>query len=300
MDFRGWALGAGKLLILCSLTLWTSGCATFTRTERSTGVVYTVRVEKGDTLASIATRFDTDWRAIARENRIGPKRELKIGQTLRVRPGPAGLAAGSEIPQAPASQVAPAGIGNGSDPTWKEDDITAPPAERKNQPRKGLLFGAGGKTGASVTGQQVLFKWPVPGSISSKFGPRWGRFHNGIDIRAPRGTPIRAAMDGRVIFSGRQRGYGKTVIINHGNYRTLYGHAGKLLVKQGEWVDAGHVVGLVGATGNSRGVHLHFEIRTAGDRPIDPLPLMESRLVSSAPFAAPQDRITSAWLLASR
>jgi len=297
MEFRIRMPGAGKLLILCSLTLWASGCATFARTERSTGVVYTVRVEKGDTLASIASRFDTDWRAIARDNRVG--RELKVGQTLRVRPGPAGLAAGSELPKAPAAQATPAGQVTGSDPTWKEDDISAP-AERRSPPRKGLLFGAGSKTGASTTGQAVLFKWPVPGSISSKFGPRWGRFHNGIDLRSPRGTPIRAALDGRVIFSGRQRGYGKTVIINHGNYRTLYGHAGKLLVKQGEWVEAGHVVGLVGATGNSRGVHLHFEIRTAGDRPIDPLPLMESRLVSSLPFATPADRITSSWLLASR
>jgi len=293
---RRW--GMSGVAMVCAVLL--AGCATFfgggtSSGPRSTNVIYSVKVEKGDTLASIAAKFDTDWRQIARDNGLGARRELKVGQTIRVRPGPAGLVAGAPAPAAGA--VAPPAPG-GTDPSWREEDLTAPANARKAPANnsKGLLFG-GSKTGAAAG---TVFKWPVNGSVSSGFGPRWGRFHNGIDIRSPRGTPIKAAMDGRVIFAGRQRGYGKTVIINHGNWRTLYGHAGKLLVRQGQWVEVGDSVGLVGSTGNSRGVHLHFEIRTAGDRPIDPMPLLESRLLSRNEFVQPPMRITADWLLAGR
>lgn len=115
------------------------------------------------------------------------------------------------------------------------------------------------------------FTWPVSGTVTSGFGPRWGRMHNGIDIAASTGTPIGAAAAGEVFFVGWLGGYGNTVLVDHGNgYTTLYAHQSELLASEGESVSAGTTVGLVGSTGNSTGPHLHFEVRV-WDTPHDPL-----------------------------
>jgi murein DD-endopeptidase MepM/ murein hydrolase activator NlpD len=112
---------------------------------------------------------------------------------------------------------------------------------------------------------------PARGRISSRFGQRWGRLHAGVDIAAPTGTPIYAAKDGRVSYSGYRGGYGKLVEINHGNgLVTRYGHCSKLLVSSGKRVKKGQLIALVGNTGNSKGPHLHFEVRING-KPVDPL-----------------------------
>ena len=115
--------------------------------------------------------------------------------------------------------------------------------------------------------------WPVPGytTISSPFGMRWGRLHAGIDIPAPVGTPIRAADSGTVVLAGFTGGYGNYTCIQHTReLSTCYGHQSKILVRPGQDVRSGQVIGLVGSTGNSTGPHLHFETRVDG-RPIDPL-----------------------------
>ncbi|SMF62324.1 LysM peptidoglycan-binding domain-containing M23 family metallopeptidase [Pseudobacteriovorax antillogorgiicola] len=124
----------------------------------------------------------------------------------------------------------------------------------------GLLFGGSSR-----------FLWPVPnGSLSSKFGMRRGRPHHGIDIRAPRGTPVKAAKPGRVSFVGWKRGYGKTIIVDHDNYQTLYAHLSRIKVSHRQWVSKGQLLGLVGSTGRSSGSHLHYEIRR-DDKPLNPL-----------------------------
>lgn len=109
------------------------------------------------------------------------------------------------------------------------------------------------------------FLWPVPliNKISSKFGKRWGRDHEGIDIAAPRGTHFLASKDGKIIYAGNSlKTYGNMVIINHGDgSHTVYAHAMKLFVKKGQRVSKGEVIGKVGSTGRSSGPHLHFEIR---------------------------------------
>jgi len=115
------------------------------------------------------------------------------------------------------------------------------------------------------------FLWPSRGVLRSRFGWRYVSRHNGIDISAPLGTSIDAAMAGRVRFAGWYGGYGKTVIIDHGNgVTTLYGHASQLTVHAGQRVEAGQLIARVGSTGRSTGPHLHFEIRVNG-RPLDPL-----------------------------
>lgn len=106
---------------------------------------------------------------------------------------------------------------------------------------------------------------PSRGSITSYFGRRWGRMHEGVDIGAPTGTPIHAADAGKVVYSGWMSGYGKVIMIEHGNgYRTVYGHASKLYVSEGTRVSKGQLIAAVGSTGRSTGPHLHFEVRKNG------------------------------------
>jgi len=119
------------------------------------------------------------------------------------------------------------------------------------------------------TGQ---FIWPLEGVLTSKFGIRNGRRHDGIDIGAPEGTDIHAAADGTVLYSGdQQTGYGNLIIISHANDMiTVYAHNQKNLVKENDSVKRGQLIGKVGRTGRATGPHLHFEIRKR-TRPRNPL-----------------------------
>ncbi len=123
-----------------------------------------------------------------------------------------------------------------------------------------------------------LSSWPVEGVVSSAFGRRWGRMHEGIDIAADNGEPITAVEDGVVAFSGDRGTYGYTIIINHGNgFRSQYAHASKLLVTVGERVEKGQVIARVGNTGRSTGPHLHFELLYKG-QPFDPEKYLPDKL----------------------
>ena len=128
---------------------------------------------------------------------------------------------------------------------------------------------------AGSTGSGVLsaagFIWPVNGTVTSGYGWRWGRLHEGVDIAAPSGTPIWAAAAGTVIYAGWLGGYGNLVVVDHGNgLATAYAHASAVLVSVGQSVGQGETVSLVGSTGNSSGPHLHFEVRVNGSA-VDPL-----------------------------
>jgi murein DD-endopeptidase MepM/ murein hydrolase activator NlpD len=108
--------------------------------------------------------------------------------------------------------------------------------------------------------------WPLEGEILSGFGAvRGRRHHQGIDIAAPRGTPVRAAAAGRVIRSQWMRGYGNFVALDHGDgVESRYAHLHAVFVSRGEWVERGQTLGSVGATGNATTPHLHFEVRRGG------------------------------------
>ncbi|GAB1689399.1 M23 family metallopeptidase [Krasilnikovia sp. M28-CT-15] len=103
---------------------------------------------------------------------------------------------------------------------------------------------------------------PLPGAATTScFGERWGRMHEGVDLAAPDGTPIRAAGAGVVVAAGPAEGYGNAVLIDHGNgYLTHYGHMSKITAKVGQRVQAGEQIGNEGSTGHSTGPHLHFEV----------------------------------------
>ena len=111
---------------------------------------------------------------------------------------------------------------------------------------------------------------PAYGPITSGFGNRWGRMHNGIDIGVPVGSPVKAVFDGTVTFSGSNGAYGQLVIIQHTDgYSTYYAHNSKLRVSVGQSVTQGQVIASSGNTGRSTGPHVHFEIRKNGV-PINP------------------------------
>ena len=124
------------------------------------------------------------------------------------------------------------------------------------------------------------FLRPLAGRLSSAFGMRDDpidgvrRHHNGIDIAAEQGSPVAAAGDGRVSFSGPSPGYGNLLVIEHADgYQTRYAHNANNLVRKGEAVRAGQVVASVGDSGRATGPHLHFEVRRSGE-PLDPLALL--------------------------
>ncbi|MDX1386109.1 MAG: M23 family metallopeptidase [bacterium] len=124
------------------------------------------------------------------------------------------------------------------------------------------------------------FKWPLFAPVSSGYGPRWGRFHEGIDIDGDFGDSILAAAPGRVVYSGKLGGYGRLVVIRHDNgFFTAYAHNKKNLVKKGKKVNQGERIALVGSSGRSTGSHLHFEIRDKKGT-YDPLAFLPSKRYS--------------------
>lgn len=158
---------------------------------------------------------------------------------------------------------------------------------------------------ASLHGEEEGW-WPLdhlplappltPLRVASGFGPRPSPFtglpsrHEGVDLLAPPGTPVRAAAAGRVGFAGRDGPFGLAVELDHGNgLVTRYAHLARILVRPGAAVGAGQTVGLLGNTGRSTGPHLHYEVRLAG-RAVDPMPLLEAGRLLALARAGPADR----------
>jgi murein DD-endopeptidase MepM/ murein hydrolase activator NlpD len=195
-------------------------------------------VEKGETLYRIAKAYGIDPRELMEANGISDPRALAPGQELFVPGAPRPV----DVPPLAA------GSASGSSGAARDQEALLP--------RKG-------GTGA--------LQWPVKGVLYRGFGVKQGQRHDGIDLSAPEGTPVRAAAAGEVIYVGTQSGYGLIVIVRHaGGLITLYAHNSEVLVKDGDRVDAGTPVAKVGQTGRTSGPHLHFEVRD-GTRPRDPL-----------------------------
>jgi murein DD-endopeptidase MepM/ murein hydrolase activator NlpD len=134
-----------------------------------------------------------------------------------------------------------------------------------------------GQTNTPPTVSPKGMMWPVDGPVTSGFGWRvhpvfhTRRFHSGIDISAPYGTPIRVAASGKVVFTGSETGYGNYVIVYHGGgIATLYAHMSSIGASQGAEVVRGQTIGRVGCTGYCTGPHVHFEVRVNGT-PVDPM-----------------------------
>ena len=244
-------------------------------------------VKEGDSLWSIANKFDLDLDSIIGSNKIPNINYLKLGTVLRI-PNQDGIF----VKVAKNDTVAKLADKHGS---YKQAVYVANLLDDKAHLKVGSeIFLPGAKVAAvnvsegragvkvraaktTVSSSSRKYRWPVMGKISSVFGWRrspFGRrrvFHSGLDIRAPRGRGIVAAGDGRVVHSGWMGGYGKTIVISHpGGMSTLYGHCSSLLVRNGQTVRSGQQIARVGSTGRSTGNHLHFEVRRNGT-PQNPL-----------------------------
>ncbi|MCA1704824.1 MAG: peptidoglycan DD-metalloendopeptidase family protein, partial [Actinobacteria bacterium] len=147
----------------------------------------------------------------------------------------------------------------------KEGDLEAAQAELNQAIEEHQAKHAVSVLGTSSQG----FIWPLNGSITSYYGPRWGSFHPGIDIDGVTGQPIVAAKEGRVVLAGSYSGYGNAVVIDlGGGYTTVYGHMSAFNTSTGAYVEQGQVIGYVGCTGYCTGDHLHFELRI-NDQDVD-------------------------------
>ncbi len=149
----------------------------------------------------------------------------------------------------------------------QEEDLDAMLAASAQLQAQIQASSSGGSTGPpSAQG----FIWPVSGPVTSPFGMRWGRMHEGIDIGVPTGTAIHAAAGGTVIYAGVMSGYGNIVVVDHGGgLSTAYAHMSAIWISGGT-VSQGSSLGAVGCTGHCFGPHLHFEVRVNG-APVDPL-----------------------------
>ena len=159
-----------------------------------------------------------------------------------------------------------------------DTEIARALAKRDNNGFTGTVERALERIAPSAPGEAALHP-PLTGAVTSRFGTRDDpilgekRFHTGIDIAVPAGAEIKAALSGRVIFSGTAGGYGNMVEIDHGGGMvTRYAHNAANLVTAGQEIRTGDVIALAGSTGRATGVHLHFEARRDG-RPVDPAPL---------------------------
>uniref|UniRef100_A0A7C2E3K7 M23 family metallopeptidase n=1 Tax=Ammonifex degensii TaxID=42838 RepID=A0A7C2E3K7_9THEO len=217
-------------------------------------------VAAGDTLYRIAARYGVEAERIAAANSLSLNDPIYVGQfltvpadglTYRVVPGDTlwDIAQRYGVPLAELLKA------NGL-----AADMTLLPGTELVVPRA-----PGGGLAASD-----LLGWPVIGPISSPFGLRDERPHEGMDIAVPAGTPVRAAADGQVIYAGPAGAYGLLVILPHRDTCTThYAHCSEIYVVRGEQVTAGQVIAAVGDTGRSTGPHLHFEVRLNGT-PYDP------------------------------
>jgi murein DD-endopeptidase MepM/ murein hydrolase activator NlpD len=224
-------------------------------------------VNHGDTLLSIARRNHVPVAELARANNIEPSAKLKLGTKLTV-PG-ARTAAVAPVAQpavvaaqpVAATKMAAAGVppqtAHLAQATTKIEDAPAETPVKASE----------------ATGALPTFRWPVRGKVITGYGAKTnGKANDGINLAVPEGTPVKAAEDGVVAYSGNElKGYGNLVLVRHANgYVTAYAHASELLVKRGDTIKRGQIIAKSGQSGEVGSPQLHFEIRK-GSSPVDPL-----------------------------
>ena len=190
---------------------------------RDKGVWHTI--ERGQTLWRIAHTYRVDLQELAEVNDIEDPAKIQAGQRIFVP---------------------------GVEKSIKVEPYR-PPAKGSAEAHKPV---------PRVKTDKGRLAWPVDGVVTSRFGIRGQRRHDGIDIGAPTGTAIKAAATGKVAYAEYTRGYGNLIIVQHDRQMmTVYAHCQKILVSKGERVERGKPIGTVGATGRASGPHLHFEVR---------------------------------------
>lgn len=234
------------LFFILLLFFIVSGCQVLKNldilTSNQIGIYHTV--QEGQTLYLIARAYNVNVNQLSQINGIYDPIKLKVGKRLWI-PGARKVL---EVYSKKTNQAFKKNKGR----------LKKRPSSNAVKPVKGLLI------------------WPVNGQLTSKFGNRNGRHHDGIDIGARKGTPVVAAADGKVMFSGwGPTGYGLMLIIKHKNYlTTVYAHNSYIHVHKNIFVRQGQRIASVGSTGRSTGPHLHFEVRNGSEsqNPLNYLP----------------------------
>jgi murein DD-endopeptidase MepM/ murein hydrolase activator NlpD len=226
-------------------------------------------VNHGDTLMGIARRNHISAAELARANGLEPGAKLKIGMKLNV-PLKASAAV-APLAQPPVAQTAPVSFA----PATRVATVVADPQQKARLAQTTGVEDAAETPvkAAEATGALPTFRWPVRGKVITSYGAKTnGKANDGINLAVPEGTPVKAAEDGVVAYSGNElKGYGNLVLIRHSNgYVTAYAHASELLVKRGDSIKRGQVIAKSGQSGEVASPQLHFEIRK-GSTPVDPL-----------------------------
>ncbi|MGV7218392.1 peptidoglycan DD-metalloendopeptidase family protein [Bradyrhizobium sp. UFLA05-112] len=235
-------------------------------------------VNRGDTLASIARKNHIPVAELARANGLDPSAKLKLGTKLTV---PGGKTAAVAAPVAPVAVAAapvavvqqPAAVA--TVPATKVAAAAPVQSARLAQATANVEEKSAETPAkaADATGALPTFRWPVRGKVITSYGAKTnGKSNDGINLAVPEGTPVKAAEDGVVAYSGNElKGYGNLVLVRHSNgYVTAYAHASELLVKRGDTIKRGQVIAKSGQSGEVASPQLHFEIRK-GSNPVDPL-----------------------------
>jgi murein DD-endopeptidase MepM/ murein hydrolase activator NlpD len=236
-------------------------------------------VNHGDTLASIARKNHVSAAELARANGLAPSAKLKLGAKLTV-PGSKTAAVAAPLAPAPvaAAPVAAAlqPVAAAPAPTTKMAAVAQPAQSARLAQATANIEEKPAETpakAAETTSSLPTFRWPVRGKVITSYGAKTnGKSNDGINVAVPEGTPVKAAEDGVVAYSGNElKGYGNLVLVRHSNgYVTAYAHASELLVKRGDPIKRGQVIAKSGQSGEVASPQLHFEIRK-GSSPVDPL-----------------------------
>lgn len=232
-------------------------------------------VNRGDTLMGIARRNHVPVAELARANNLDQSAKLSLGMKLTV-PGSksAAVAPVAQPAAAPAQPVVPAAT-----PATKMAAAGGPPQSARlasattNVTEEKPVVEQAPVKASEATGALPTFRWPVRGKVITSYGAKTnGKSNDGINLAVPEGTPVKAAEDGVVAYSGNElKGYGNLVLVRHSNgYVTAYAHASELMVKRGDTIKRGQIIAKSGQSGEVGSPQLHFEIRK-GSSPVDPL-----------------------------
>jgi murein DD-endopeptidase MepM/ murein hydrolase activator NlpD len=226
-------------------------------------------VNQGDTLLNIARRNHVTAAELAKANSLDPSAKLKLGMKLTVP----GAKTAALAPAAPGAVQPAAGL---TPPSTKIATAGGPVQSAHLAQATQKVEDAPAETpvkASEATGALPTFRWPVRGKVITSYGAKTnGKANDGINLAVPEGTPVKAAEDGVVAYSGNElKGYGNLVLVRHSNgYVTAYAHASELLVKRGDPIKRGQIIAKSGQSGEVGSPQLHFEIRK-GSSPVDPL-----------------------------
>ena len=232
-------------------------------------------VNRGDTLMSIARRNNVPVGELAKANNLDQSARLSLGMKLTVPGSKSAAVAPVAQPVAAAATVQPVAppaatkmaAAGGPPQAARLAQATTNVAEEKP------VVEAASVKSSEATGALPTFRWPVRGKVITTYGAKTnGKSNDGINLAVPEGTPVKAAEDGVVAYSGNElKGYGNLVLVRHSNgYVTAYAHASELMVKRGDTIKRGQIIAKSGQSGEVGSPQLHFEIRK-GSSPVDPL-----------------------------